>query len=138
MNKQKWLVTVLIFGLLSGLSWARMLIYGGPNQETYLGCLDCGSYHSESVTNKYGRYGSRYGLDSIHNPYSSFGSKYSSYSVCNPYAVSPPIVRDESGRVYGKLTINRYNLPNLQYTYIPLFSYRSVADWLEDEVCDHD
>lgn len=137
-KQQKWLATALIFGLLGGLGWARMLIFGGPNQTTYLGCLDCGAYHPESVTNRYSKYGSRYGSESIHNPYSSYGSRYSSYSACNPYASSPPIVRNESGRVYGKLTINRYSFPNLQYTYIPFFNYKSVADWLEDEVCDHD
>ena len=136
--KRLKLAALAVFVGLAGWASARMLVFGGPDQATYLGCLDCGPYHAESVTNRYGQYGSRYGTNSIHNRYSSFGSKYSSYSVCNPYAVSPPIVRSETGQIYGKLTINRYSFPSLQYTYIPLFSYKSVQDWLENVVCSDD
>lgn len=60
----------------------------------YLGNLSTNKYDPNSVSNPYGRYGSRYSPDSINNPYGVHGSKYSNESPNNPYATSAP-------RVYG-------------------------------------
>lgn len=53
---------------------------------TYLGRLSSNQYDPDSVSNPYGRYGSRYSADSINNPYGQYGSRYSNQSPNNPYA----------------------------------------------------
>jgi hypothetical protein len=98
--------------LLAGASRAstnhKIMLFGGPGHKTYLGCLSCSEYASESVLNQYGRYGSAYQSESIFNRFGSFGSRYSQYSPCNPYASDPPVIVDENGQYYGRLTVNAY------------------------------
>lgn len=85
-----------------------LYIYGGRNNETFLGCITCSRYDTRSVFNRYGPNGSRYAADSIFNNYGQFGSRYSRYSPCSRYASDPPVVVDGSGRFYGYLTVNPY------------------------------
>lgn len=59
---------------------------------TYLGKLSSNQYDPDSVSNPYGRYGSRYSPDSINNPYGQYGSRYSNQSPNNPYAMQPPTI----------------------------------------------
>lgn len=84
------------------------MVFGGSGHKTYLGCLSCNSYNSESVLNSYGSYGSAYSATSIFNAYSEYGSPYSAYSACNPYASDPPVIVDGAGKYYGRLTVNTY------------------------------
>jgi hypothetical protein len=86
----------------------KLMIFGGSNHGTYLGCLNCSEYAADSVLNKYGSSGSPYSAESISNHYGQFGSKYSAESACNPYATDPPVIVDGDGKYYGKLTLNRY------------------------------
>ena len=86
----------------------KLMLYGGDNSDVYLGCLNCGTYDSESISNKYGTYGGQYSSSSIWNKYGTYGSSYSNNSPWNKYASSPPIIVDECGKFYGKLTINEY------------------------------
>jgi hypothetical protein len=86
-----------------------LLLFGGEDHKTYLGCLNCSEYASDSVLNKYGEHGSPYSSESIFNKYGEFGSLYSSYGACNPYATDPPVIVDHDGRYYGRLTLNRYH-----------------------------
>lgn len=58
----------------------------------YLGNLSKNEYDANSVSNKYGRYGSEYSPDSINNQYSVHGSPYSNQSVRNPYATQAPVI----------------------------------------------
>lgn len=105
----------------------KLMIFGGRGHKTYLGCLSCNAYSSESVFNKYGTYGSSYSTTSILNHYSTFGSKYSTYSACNPYASDPPIVVDDNGTYYGRLTVNIY--------LSDLYSNQNTQTWLRTVVC---
>jgi len=73
----------------------------------FLGKLSLNQYDSESISNKYGSYGSQYASTSINNQYSSYGSKYSSLSPNNQYTSTPPIIYLR-GRKYGYLTKNKY------------------------------
>lgn len=57
-------------------------LYGGPNHDVYLGCLNCNNYDSNSIWNTYGNYGSVYNSNSIWNKYGTYGSEYNSYSPC--------------------------------------------------------
>ena len=85
-----------------------LLLFGGSNHKTFLGCLNCSKYDGGSVCNKYGNNGSRYNTDSIWNPYGNFGSKYSSDSPWNQYSSSGPVIVDNSGQFYGRLSANKF------------------------------
>jgi len=86
----------------------KLLVFGGPGHKTYLGCLSCSSYSSESLFNSYGIYGSQYSSTSVLNAYSDYGSPYGGYSACNPYASDPPVIVDGAGKYYGRLTVSFY------------------------------
>jgi hypothetical protein len=90
-------------------SFQKVMIFGGDGHRTYLGCLNCSEYATDSVHNEYGTHGSPYASESIHNHYSQYGSPYSTESACNEYAFDPPVIVDASGRYYGRLTLNRYH-----------------------------
>ena len=105
----------------------RLLLYGGPDHATYLGCITCPDTEDESVHNPNGNYGSRLSPTSILNTFSDWGSRTSNYSVCNPLATDPPIVVDEARARHGRLTINRYN-PEA-------WRNEDIQRWLETEVC---
>lgn len=88
---------------------SKLMVFGGHDHQTYLGCLSCSEYASDSIANEYGSFGSPYSSTSVTNSYSAFGSQYSSYSACNPYATDPPVIVDSQGHFYGRLTVNMYN-----------------------------
>src|ERR1700688_757820 len=50
-------------------STVKMMIFGGPEHQTYLGCPNCSQYEADSVYNQYGEHGSRYSSTSIWNHY---------------------------------------------------------------------
>lgn len=91
-----------------GTSPAKLMIFGGDNHTVYLGCLNCSEYAADSVKNTYGTHGSAYSQESIMNHYSQYGSPYSSESACSEYASDPPVIVDQAGKFYGRLTLNRY------------------------------
>ena len=84
----------------------EIALYGGPDHATYLGCVNCSRYDSASVLNTDGPYGSDTSGTSIANASSIYGSPYSAYSACNLFATDPPILVDDQGNYYGRLTIN--------------------------------
>ena len=88
---------------------AKLMLFGGLNHTTYLGCLNCADYATDSISNEYGTHGSQYSSDSIKNHYSQYGSAYSIYSSCSPYATDPPVIVDSNGNYYGRLTLNEYH-----------------------------
>jgi len=104
----------------------KLLIFGGSDHKTYLGCLNCSEYDKDSVFNTYGSHGSEYSSVSIMNSYSEFGSHYSSYSACNEYASDPPVVVDLNGKYYGRLTINNYK---------EQINNQNIVQWLISSVC---
>jgi hypothetical protein len=114
--KHPWIAEGIASGFSGGPATSRgpttsrkVMIFGGPGHRTYLGCLICSEFATDSVFNEYGRNGSRYSSESIWNSYGQFGSPYSVFSACNPYASDPPVIVDESGYAYGRLTVNRYS-----------------------------
>lgn len=106
----------------------KLMIFGGMGHRTYLGCLNCSQYASDSVYNEYGHYGSPYSADSVFNQYSEYGSPYSDESACDLYANDPPVIVDQDGRFYGRLTLNAYH-PQAS-------NNESVLEWLAI-VCRH-
>ncbi|MDE6872248.1 MAG: hypothetical protein K2J62_09065 [Bacteroidales bacterium] len=90
------------------LGSTTLLIYGGKDNDEYLGKLNASKYDSESIWNQYGKYGSRYNSKSIWNQYGTYGSKYNTCSPFNDYASYPPILVDKNGKFYGYFTSNKY------------------------------
>jgi hypothetical protein len=141
-------LTVLIVSLLQGCSQAvmqgigqagsdaagastpstiKMMIFGGPDHQTYLGCLNCSEYAADSVYNQYGEHGSPYSSMSIWNHYGDFGTPYSTNSACNPYSADPPVIVDQGGNYYGRVTVNQY-APGIG-------GGAKLYDWLVSTVC---
>lgn len=111
--------------VVSGSS--KLMLFGGADHKTYLGCLSCPEYAVDSVSNTIRENGSPYSQTSVWNHFSQFGSVFSSYSVCNPHASDPPVIVDEEGVYYGRLTLNRFHPQiGLGIRLIP---------WLENVIC---
>jgi hypothetical protein len=111
----------------AGFAPAKLMLFGGVDHKTYLGCLNCSQYATDSVFNRFGSSGSQYSTDSIWNTYSDFGSPYSMYSACNQYATDPPVIVDHEGDYYGRLTINEYHSE--------IGAGRQYVNWLKQAVC---
>ncbi len=71
----------------------------------YLGRLNKNRFGADSISNPFGRYGSKFSPDSINNPYGKYGSPYSPYSATNPYATEAP-------KIYAP-TVPQYGMPGL-------------------------
>lgn len=106
------------------------MIFGGTDHKTYLGCLNCNEYATDSVFNFYGTHGSPYSGESIWNHYGEYGSPYSTYSACNPYASDPPVIVDQNGAYYGRLTVNEYHPQR--------GSGANYFNWLKNKVCENE
>lgn len=85
---------------------------------TYLGKLSTNRYDPDSISNPYGKYGSRYGNNLV-NPYSDYGSRYSPRSWNNPYATDAPRIYAQDGTYLGKLSTNRYDPESISNPYGP-------------------
>jgi hypothetical protein len=83
----------------------RLLVFGGPSHEVYLGCL-CKERNAESVFNLTGEYGSDLSQSSLRNKFAPYGSNYEDTSACNPHATHPPSVVASDGKSLGLLTLN--------------------------------
>lgn len=86
---------------------SALLLFGGENRNTFLGCLNCNRFDTASVCNKYGDHGSRFNSESIWNRFGEYGSRFSAYSPWNRYASDPPAIVDQRGGFYGYFTANR-------------------------------
>ncbi|ASE61981.1 hypothetical protein [Chryseobacterium indologenes] len=95
--------------LMTGIVQAQTLhLYGGADQDQYLGCLNCDTFDKDSVWNKFSDYGNIFSSKSIWNTNGNYGSIYSTYSPWSTYASYPPAIRDQDGNFYGFLTLNPY------------------------------
>jgi len=101
-------VTLLLLAFTTTTYSQTLHLYGGKNNDVYLGCLNCDKYNSNSIWNAYGTYGSKYNSNSIWNAYGTYGSKYNSYSPWNAYSSDPPVVVDKEGNFCGYFTVNAY------------------------------
>ena len=89
----------------------------GQASGQYLGRLSTNRYVADSVSNRYGQYGSKYSPTSVNNPYSSYGNPYSPHSTTNPYAISTPRIYASDGTYLGKLSANRYDPESVSNPY---------------------
>ncbi|BBL56538.1 hypothetical protein [Methylomonas koyamae] len=104
--KNAFLISALL--LFSSTTYAekKIMLFGGPNNDVYLGCFNCNDIASDSIQNDIGMYGSDISPTSIFNDIGKYGSDISQYSPCNDIALNPPILVDEDGGFYGYLTLN--------------------------------
>lgn len=83
----------------------RMQIYGGPLHRDYLGCLNCDRFDVNSVWNGYSPFGWDNGYANASH-FSTYRAPQGRYSACDPFAADPPILKDTSGKDYGRLNVS--------------------------------
>lgn len=91
--------------------------YENQQNQRYLGRLSSNPYDPESVSNPYGRYGSKYSPTSINNPYGTYGNPYSAKSVTNPYTLGGPRIVAQDGTYLGRLNSNPYDPESVSNPY---------------------
>jgi hypothetical protein len=129
MRKVLYTATIcLLFAVVARSQTPKLMLFGGQGHKIYLGCLNCGNYALDSISNSYGTYGSTLSSQSIWNHYGMYGSSYSMYSACNAYASDPPVIVDSAGKYYGRLTLNLYH-PQIG-------AGVKLSKWLSATVCE--
>ena len=88
---------------------SKLMIFGGDDHKTYLGCLNCNDLALDSIFNRYGPHGSRFASESIWNRFGVYGSRFSNNSPWSRYATEPPVIVDGDGKFYGRFTVNRFH-----------------------------
>lgn len=71
-------------------------LYGGQNQDVYLGCLNYNDIDRNSIWNDIGTYGSNISSKSIWNDIGTYGSDISNYSPFNSIASYPPAIVEKT------------------------------------------
>ena len=65
---RKILTLTILLLCFSLKSYSQTLhLYGGKNNDEYLGCLNCDKFNSNSIWNAFGNYGSKFNSNSIWN-----------------------------------------------------------------------
>ena len=98
-----------------------LLLFGDDDHKTFLGCLNCGRFETNSVCNRFGEYGSRFSEKSIWNRFGEFGSKVSDKSPWNKFATNPPVIVDGDGNSYGYFTSSRYHTSRTRNEFFLVF-----------------
>lgn len=94
---------------------AKVMVFGGNDHQTYLGCISCADTVFDSIFNDEGPYGA-YGCTAKFNcknlftrmyPNADFGGDIygSKFSACYSSASDPPVVVDQNGGYYGRFSI---------------------------------
>ncbi len=83
-----------------------MLLFGGHDHKTFLGCLNCVDTSDTSVCNDVGKYGSDVAENSIWNDVGPYGSDVSPISPWNDVSQDAPIIVDRAGKSYGYFSAN--------------------------------
>jgi hypothetical protein len=83
-----------------------LLLFGGHDHKTFLGCLNCADTSDASVCNDVGQYGSDVAENSIWNDVGPYGSDVSPTSPWNDVSQDAPIIVDRAGKSYGYFSAN--------------------------------
>jgi hypothetical protein len=83
-----------------------LLLFGGHDHKTFLGCLNCVDNSDSSVCNDVGKYGSDVAENSIWNDVGRYGSDVSPTSPRNNVSQDAPIIVDRDGKSYGYFSAN--------------------------------
>jgi hypothetical protein len=79
------------------------------------------------VLNEFGSHGNTFSTESIWNSFSDYGSSFSDLGVCNSFATNPPVIVDDKGSYYGRLTLNEFHAE--------IGSGKLFVEWLKNKVC---
>lgn len=116
-----------------------LLLFGGEDHKTFLGCLNCLSSSEASVCNSLGKFGSSFQANSIWNSFGPFGSRFSQYSPWNSYSNSAPIIVDKDGTSYGYFSVNSFHHDRTQTKWIvAILDFQEEKDDLDktrDRMC---
>jgi hypothetical protein len=117
-----------------------LLLFGGEDHKTFLGCLNCSSLSATSVCNSLGKFGSSLASDSIWNSLGKFGSSLSQYSPWNSLTNNAPIIVDSDGNSYGYLGVNtlHHNRTHIGWL-VAILDFEDEKDDLDetrDKMCD--
>lgn len=82
----------------------------------YLGDLSTNKFDPNSITNPFGA-GSPYSSNSVTNKFGLYGSPFSNQSATNPYATDAPRLYDQQGNYRGKLSTNPYDPDSVSNPY---------------------
>jgi hypothetical protein len=130
------LVCCFVFALLVGLpchaqAGKALLLFGGKDHKTFLGCLNCSPKSEGSVCNKFG-VGSKFDTNSIWNKFGDFGSKFSEYSPWNKFSTSAPIIVDKDGGSYGYFSANKFHTDRTKIKwFVRILDFQADHDDLE-------
>ena len=107
---RQWLVALILWISECATCYGQtaLLLFGDNAHQTFLGCLNCSKFDSQSVCNKFGQLGSMFTSDSIWNASGRFGSRSSSDSPWNVFSTFGPVIVDESGQFYGRFTASKF------------------------------
>jgi hypothetical protein len=101
-------VLALVVSVTIATAQTRPLyLFGGDGHKEFLGCLNCDSYHTKSVWNEMSTFGFRNDFG-IWNPFGQFANPFSGHSMCNEFAFDPPVIVDDNGTSYGRMSINEF------------------------------
>lgn len=110
----RWVCATGLLGILltiapdSNAQSVALLLFGGTDHKTFLGCLNCNRFDTGSICNRFGEAGSKFNTNSIWNRFGEFGSKFSTVSPWNRFSTDAPVIVDNSGTFYGYFTANKY------------------------------
>lgn len=99
--------TLFMYASLVSAEEGPLYLFGGAGHKEFLGCLNCGSIHPKSVWNEMSTFGFKNDFG-IWNPFGQFANPFSPYSMCNQYSSEAPIIVDERGNAYGRMSLNEY------------------------------
>jgi hypothetical protein len=103
-------LSLILFAIMGATAQAQtskaLLLFGGEDHDTFLGCLNCTDTSVSSVCNDVGKYGSDIATDSIWNDIGKFGFDISQYSPWNDLSSKAPIIVDKDGTSYGYFSAN--------------------------------
>lgn len=104
-------IFIIMFAQNVAAADLKIMIFGGKGHDTYLGCLNCEFYVSDSIFNRSGKFSRCPGLydDNLfcRGINKEFGSKglFKDQSACGTNASDPPVIVDEDGGYYGRFSI---------------------------------
>ena len=81
-----------------------------------LGNLSANEYDPNSTANPYGA-GNPFSPNSLTNKFGIYGSQYSYQSATNPYATEAPRLYDQQGNYRGELSTNQYDPDSVSNPY---------------------
>lgn len=90
----------------------RPIVRGGDGR--FLGIATSSATNPDGVCNKFGPYGSSFGVDSIFNKFGTYGGEFSAMGAYNQFSTNPPrIVCENGGISFEFVTKNKTKVPSV-------------------------